>query len=253
MAKTKRKWLLLDWNDPDSLCSHHIQYNENNTITDKIVNISDDLTTLSTSATYLDQNKIDKNDPIFINPIKIINGSYNNPSIQFSNDTDTGIYRPGSNQLGITTGGIARVIVNSVKTEILNELQPKAGVNLPENQYIKYNNEPISANNLLYDQNTTIKEKIDNNKYQYINTNTLLTSNTKYIIDTRTNSIDLTLPLNPSTGDFIYLKDIGNGSINNIILYRNGQKINNTEDDLIINVDYVHVMIIYVDNVGWVT
>jgi len=36
MAKTKRKWIRLDWNDPDALRAQDIPYDANNSIKDKI-------------------------------------------------------------------------------------------------------------------------------------------------------------------------------------------------------------------------
>lgn len=35
------------------------------------------------------------------------------PSIYFTNDTDTGLYRPGTNQIGFTTGGVQRAQIDS--------------------------------------------------------------------------------------------------------------------------------------------
>lgn len=41
------------------------------------------------------------------------NGSAAAPSLTFSGDTDTGLYFPGDNQVGISTGGTARLVVDS--------------------------------------------------------------------------------------------------------------------------------------------
>jgi hypothetical protein len=40
-------------------------------------------------------------------------GSAAAPSISFSADTDTGVYRPGANQIGFTTGGTSRAVIDS--------------------------------------------------------------------------------------------------------------------------------------------
>ena len=83
MAKTKRKWLVLNYNDPDSLRAQDIGYDENYSIKSKIIDINNSLITLSLSANDLYDTKADLDSPVFINKITIPNGSYNNPSIQF--------------------------------------------------------------------------------------------------------------------------------------------------------------------------
>ena len=40
-------------------------------------------------------------------------GTAATPGIRFENDTNTGIYRPGADQLAISTGGTGRVFINS--------------------------------------------------------------------------------------------------------------------------------------------
>jgi hypothetical protein len=44
--------------------------------------------------------------------IKSANGTAANPSITFTSDTDTGVYRNASDQVGITTGGVRRAFVD---------------------------------------------------------------------------------------------------------------------------------------------
>ena len=41
-------------------------------------------------------------------------GSQSLPPINFNNDTDTGIYNPNSNEIGISTAGIEKARINSV-------------------------------------------------------------------------------------------------------------------------------------------
>jgi hypothetical protein len=48
-----------------------------------------------------------------ISRLKAPDGTAGLPSISFASDTDTGIYRIGANQIGIATGGILRLIVDS--------------------------------------------------------------------------------------------------------------------------------------------
>ena len=243
MAKTKRKWLLLDYTNPDALTSNHIFHTETDTIS----------TTLN--------NKVDVNNPIFTASLSIPNGSYSNPSIKFTNDTDTGFYRPGPNQVGISTGGIGRFIINSVKTEILNELHPKQGINLPENQYVKYNNEVISASNLSYNESNTIKERIDKMyegefiSYHNINSNYISNKYDILLCDSSLNSFTITLPSDVFPGDYITVIDAKETvNINPVSINRNGHKINGDEFDFDIDVNNSSTTFVYIDSdTGWKT
>ena len=49
-------------------------------------------------------NKIDIN-----NPANLADGTSGTPSLAFTNDSDTGIYRPTSNSIGLSTSGVERV------------------------------------------------------------------------------------------------------------------------------------------------
>jgi hypothetical protein len=51
-----------------------------------------------------------------------IDGSAADPSISFTSDTDTGIYRVGSNQVGISTAGTQKLLVGSLQTQSNNTL-----------------------------------------------------------------------------------------------------------------------------------
>ena len=243
MAKTKRKWLILDYTNPDALTSNHIFHTETDTIS----------TTLN--------NKVNVDNPIFTASLSIPNGSYSNPAIQFTNDTDTGFYRPGPNQVGISTGGIGRFIINSVKTEILNELHPKQGINLPENQYVKYNNEVISASNLSYNESNTIKERIDKMyegefiSYNKINSDYTASKYDILLCDSDLYSFTITLPLTASPGDYITIIDtLGTFTTNPVYIGRNAHKINGDALDFELDVANSSTTLIYVDTItGWKT
>ena len=56
----------------------------------------------------------------FSSYISLADGSAGTPSISFTNDTDTGIYRPSTNQVGIAAGGGLRFLVGTTQTQIQN-------------------------------------------------------------------------------------------------------------------------------------
>lgn len=60
-------------------------------------------------------------------------GSASNPSEYFIADPDTGIFRPGTNQLGISAGGTSRMVISDTATTISNDLN--LSTNSRENNY----------------------------------------------------------------------------------------------------------------------
>lgn len=82
--------------------------------------------------------------------------------------------------------------------------------------------------------------------------NAVLESNTKYFVDSSA-ARTLTLPSAPSLGDEIVIFDAtGQSSTNNITVLRNGNKINSTLDDAIIDVDQSTSIFTYTGTtIGW--
>eukprot|EP00798_Chlamydomonas_sp_ICE-L_P025527 gene25527-11175_t len=48
-----------------------------------------------------------------IKGVRVLSGTSNAPTLAFLNDTDTGIYNVSPNNIGIVTGGVKRVTVDS--------------------------------------------------------------------------------------------------------------------------------------------
>eukprot|EP00798_Chlamydomonas_sp_ICE-L_P030243 gene30243-35227_t len=48
-----------------------------------------------------------------IKGVRVLSGTSNAPTLAFLNDTDTGIYNVSTNNIGIVTGGVKRVNVDS--------------------------------------------------------------------------------------------------------------------------------------------
>jgi len=60
-------------------------------------------------------------------PLYISNGTSSNPALVFNDDTDTGFYRNGANNIGISTGGSNRLDISNDKVNISNKLTLPAG------------------------------------------------------------------------------------------------------------------------------
>lgn len=58
----------------------------------------------------------------FFYPVQIPNGLLSNPSLQFSGDTNTGIYWIGAGNIGISTSGALRIDVNSLRALFTNDV-----------------------------------------------------------------------------------------------------------------------------------
>jgi len=79
-----------------------------------------------------------------------------------------------------------------------------------------------------------------------ISTNIELDSNSKNIIDTTTNPIDLTLPPGPGLGTEVRIIDGGgNAGSNNITLNRNGENIMGADSNLVIDIDEAAIGLVY--------
>jgi PKD repeat protein len=92
-----------------------------------------------------------------------------------------------------------------------------------------------------------------NKNYIYVSTNTNLSLNYKYAIDTLSGSLTATLPANPNFGDEIEVFDVrGAWSTNNLVLDNNGNYIEQRLDTLGCNVRFGIIKLIYTDNnIGW--
>ena len=85
-----------------------------------------------------------------------------------------------------------------------------------------------------------------------VSTNITMVKNTRYFVDT-TSDLTLTLPATPSLGDEIELYDAGNNAFNNdVIILRNGEKINGLTDNAALDINGFTVSFIYTGSTyGW--
>lgn len=79
-------------------------------------------------------------------------------------------------------------------------------------------------------------------------------ANERVFADTSSSAFTVNLPLSPAVGDTIQIIDVaGNFSINNVTVGRNSEKIQNFEEDLILNLDNAAITFVYSGTTyGWV-
>lgn len=86
------------------------------------------------------------------------------------------------------------------------------------------------------------------------NTNFISVKNTGYLVNTYSNTVTVTLPANPTTGDNITFVDYGGYmSANALIMYANGNKILGNTANSTLNSNTSSVSLVYTDaNRGWI-
>lgn len=70
----------------------------------------------------------------------------------------------------------------------------------------------------------------------------------RYAIDTSNNTVTVTLPSNPTTGDYIKLIDVGDWTANSVIVGRNGSTIEGYSDDFELDLGQSIIEFIYINN-----
>jgi len=87
-----------------------------------------------------------------------------------------------------------------------------------------------------------------------LTTSTSVNSNERIFADATAGAFTLTLPSSPSVGDTIQVLDVaGIFSTNNVTVARNGNKIQNLSEDLILNLNNAAVTMIFSGSTyGWI-
>jgi hypothetical protein len=85
-----------------------------------------------------------------------------------------------------------------------------------------------------------------------ITSNTTAVSTGHYIADTTAGPFTLELPASPAIGDYIYIVDGNDWSANPLTVTRNGSLIEGDIEDVLINLQGIHVYFVYNNNInGW--
>ena len=113
-------------------------------------------------------------------------------------------------------------------------------------------NPPISSTNLdsstLNGHPLSYFINVDNYKWIVVTTNQTLTTLRKYIVDTSSNIITLTLPVSPNNGDCIQIADGGDFSVHNLVINGNGHTIEGLNEDMTVSTHNASFEMIFYNN-----
>ena len=90
--------------------------------------------------------------------------------------------------------------------------------------------------------------------WEIITSNQSITAGKGYFVDVSSASIGITLPATPTLGDKVRIIDVaGNSEVNNIVVGRNGEKIQRQTTDLTISANSAAFSLIYSNSTyGWI-
>lgn len=90
--------------------------------------------------------------------------------------------------------------------------------------------------------------------YSAVSANTTATANTKYIVDTNTANLVITLPSSPTLGDEVGIIDgTGNASVHAITVYGNGANIQGTSGNMTVTTNRAAFTLVYYNSTqGWI-
>ena len=103
-------------------------------------------------------------------------------------------------------------------------------------------------------KNTWTPGNAANVGWTIISSTTEVQAGQKYLVDTSSSAITLTLPSSPSQGDeIIFIDAAGNAENNNITINRNGNNIESTAANSVIDAAFETITLAYYDStVGWI-
>lgn len=90
--------------------------------------------------------------------------------------------------------------------------------------------------------------------YSAVSANTTAAANTKYIVDTNTANLVITLPISPTLGDEVGIIDgTGNASVHAITVYGNGANIQGTSGNMTVTTNRAAFTLVYYNSTqGWI-
>ena len=71
--------------------------------------------------------EIDNQEELEAISLDVLDGSETNPSIAFINDPDTGLYRVGTDEIGITAGGVKQVDISTTSSDFVGRIRAPNG------------------------------------------------------------------------------------------------------------------------------
>ena len=190
--------------------------------------------------------------------LRLADGAVATPTLRWS-QAATGLYAPGTDQVGVSINGAQRLQVDSAGATITGTATATtfsgSGASLTAVPATALTGTVASARLTgSYDISITGTSAAQSVPVNAVTSNTTMVRYQAYHANTTGGAFTLSMPATPTAGDWLYVRDAGrNAGVANITLARNGSRFYGALEDYIMDVSGEALQFVYQDaSTGWV-
>ena len=190
--------------------------------------------------------------------LRLADGAAATPTLRWS-QAPTGLYAPGTDQVGVSIDGTKRLQVDSTGITVSGVAAATtfsgSGASLTAVPATSLTGTvPAARLTGTYDINISGTSAAQSVPINAVTSNATMVRYQAYHANTTGGAFTLSMPAAPTAGDWLYVRDAGrNANLINITLSRNGSKFYGVAEDYIMDVSGESLQFVYQDaSVGWV-